>query len=144
VKDLPSFHANAITILISGILTLKDVLIRVETIPPLSHKFLGSILLILTTSAVIVFSNRNPSGEPTNIISRSLPILSKMTYPIYLLHFEVGFSLIYLSIKIGLTSKEAFLASFVGIMIISFLLVKIIEPRCNKYIRKYLLNFESK
>ena len=130
---------NSITISISLILTLKNVLYRIEEHPTLNHKFLSSLLLVLFMCAVILYSQRPVKYEISSSRMYLIQTLSRMTYPIYLLHLEVGLTFVYLFLKLGLGSPGAFGAGFLVITAISAFIVLIFEPISKKLLRKHVL-----
>jgi peptidoglycan/LPS O-acetylase OafA/YrhL len=139
VKSKKDFFSNIFTILISMVLTLKFVFTRIEAHPLLENKFFASLLLLFFMSGVIIFANTK-FRTPTRQFGNFIKILSLMTYPIYLIHLEVGLTFIYLFLISGLSSMSAFLAAFMTILVISYLIVKIIEPFIIKNISQYFLD----
>jgi peptidoglycan/LPS O-acetylase OafA/YrhL len=139
VKSKKDFFSNIFTILTSMVLTLKFVFDRIEAHPLLQHKFFVSLVLLFFMSGIIIFSNIRLSS-PTRQFGNFIKMLSLMTYPIYLIHLEVGLTFIYLFLILGLSSMFAFLAAFTAILVISFLIVKIVEPFIKKIIPQYFLD----
>lgn len=140
VKSAEDFLANIFTIFVSLVLTLKFVFHRVDAYPFLHHKFIMSVLLVACMSGIIIYSNRRVVSSPTNLIRQSIRTLSLMTYPIYLIHLEVGLTFVYLYLQIGITSKLSFLASAITILVISYLVVRFFEPFCKKIIFQYFVS----
>jgi len=138
VKSKKDFLSSLFTISISMVLTLKFVFSRVVHFPQLHHKFIASVLLVISMTVLIIFSNRPATSSSTKILNKFIPTLSRMTYPIYLIHFEVGLSLVYFCIRFGLSSKDAFLVALSIIVVISFVVVQYFEPFCKKIFYKYV------
>lgn len=130
---------NSITISISLVLTLKNVLFRVEEHPSLPNKFAASILLVLFMCVMILYSQRPVRYKISSKNMFLIQTLSRMTYPIYLLHLEVGLAFVYFFMKLGLSSPSAFGAGFLAITVISCFIVLIFEPISKKLLRNHVL-----
>lgn len=138
VKTKRDFFSNIFTISVSMVLTLKFVFQRVDAYPLLSHKFISTVLLVFFMSGIIIYSNRLVASSPTNFFRKSIQTLSLMTYPIYLIHLEVGLALVYIYLTLGLPPQFSFLAALLTILVISFAVVRFYEPFCKKAFNKYV------
>ena len=89
-------------------------------------------------SGIIIYSNRLVASSPTNFFRKSIQTLSLMTYPIYLIHLEVGLTLVYIYLTLGLPPQFSFLAALLTILVISFAVVRFYEPFFKKTFNKYV------
>ena len=69
--------------------------------------------------------------------SRSIAVLSLMTYPLYLLHAETGQPLISFFVKEGLSSKVSMLISLITVLLFSYVLVQFLEPSARRLLGKF-------
>jgi peptidoglycan/LPS O-acetylase OafA/YrhL len=139
IKSRGDLFSNIFTLSISFVLILRTILHRVESFPDLRHKFFASFLLLICMSGIIIYSNKPVKNPRTNLLIKSVPTLSRMTYPIYLLHLEVGLAFVYFFVKAGLTSGYAFIASLLLVLVISYVIVRFFEPFCKRIIFKYFV-----
>ena len=119
-------------------LTLKFVFHRVNAYPLLQHKFVSTVLLVFFMSGIIIYSNQLVERSRTNFIRKPIQTLSLMTYPIYLIHLEVGLTFVYIYSTLGLSPEFAFLTALLTILVISFAVVRFYEPFCKKFFSKYV------
>jgi peptidoglycan/LPS O-acetylase OafA/YrhL len=140
VKTRSDFFANIFTISVSMALTLKFVFYRVDAYPLLQYKFVSTVLLVIFMSGIIIYSNQLVEGSRTNFIAKSIQTISLMTYPIYLIHLEVGLTFVYIYLTLGLLPQFAFLAALLTILVISYAVVRFYEPFCKKIFNKYVLS----
>ena len=73
-------------------------------------------------------------GKPR--LLAAIATLALMTYPIYLLHETVGLSIVSLLVRGGFPVPLAMIIVFAGVLLVSFLSVKQVEPFARKALRK--------
>ena len=137
IKSKKDFFSNIFTFSISLVLTLKFVIQRVVTLPQLEHKFIMSFLLVVFMSGIIIYSNRPFTGSTESFSRKFITTLSRMTYPIYLIHLEVGLTFVYFYLTMGLPSQYAFLAALLTILAISYGVVQFFEPLFKRVFNKH-------
>lgn len=128
VKVLP-------TILISGVLSLKELNNRIINTEAFQYRWFLYLLFAIVIPIIIIRSNRHSGrkvGAARQTFNREAARLALMTYPIYLLHEAIGMSLISMLVQQGFRVRVAYLAVTIFILAISFLLVSYIEPFFRK------------
>jgi peptidoglycan/LPS O-acetylase OafA/YrhL len=127
------FKKNLIRISVAFTLSLKLILSRIEESPELDGKFLTSVIVLLSCTLVIYFSGRTKQ-KSNGVRSRSIvSTLSLMTYPLYLIHQEIGMTIISILSKNQISIFVSFFLTLAIVLLVSWLLVCFVEPKVKKY-----------
>jgi peptidoglycan/LPS O-acetylase OafA/YrhL len=103
-----------------------------------SHKFLMSIFLLIFIIIIIISSTVYYSNIRITKESKFTTKLSLMTYPIYLIHIEGGYSIIKILYEKNVSIPISFLLAFGIIMSWSYFIVSVFEPYFKKVMYKYV------
>lgn len=101
------------------------------------EQFLWIVGLLTLAVTVIIWSSLRPAFTPRRLwIRKRVQTLSLMTYPIYLLHFEFGMTVIRRLGELGLTLPLAVMGSLAVVLLLSWLSVRYYEPWARRSIKR--------
>jgi peptidoglycan/LPS O-acetylase OafA/YrhL len=137
VKDI---RANAIRFSVALVLSTKVMLTRVEANPMLSNKFITTLLVIFSCIGLLIYSGRSTMGLRKSKISTSISTLALMTYPIYLLHEQIGLSVISILLVQDYAIITSYMITSFSILLVSWVSVRCIEPKLKKMMQTHLFS----
>jgi peptidoglycan/LPS O-acetylase OafA/YrhL len=97
------------------------------------------IPMLVVPSAVILWATLRPATSTRfPWMRRQVAVLALMTYPLYLLHYDIGLGIIAWLKQLGLETAVAIVASAAVIMTLSWVSVQIYEPRARRWLSRLL------
>jgi peptidoglycan/LPS O-acetylase OafA/YrhL len=135
ITNLRNFKKYFVVVIFSAALSEKVLISRV---PEMQHKFLFSFILLPIVILIILSSNFRDLSTILPSLNRPLETLSLMTYPIYLLHVNLGMGIVSKLYGDGLSSSLCYLTAFSFTLFVSWFSVKYYEPQFRKFYKKYL------
>lgn len=101
------------------------------------EQFLWIVGLLTLAVTVIMWSSLRPAFTPRGTwVRKRVQTLSLMTYPIYLLHFEFGMTVIRRFGELGFDLPLAVTGSLAVVLLLSWLSVRYYEPWARRSIRR--------
>jgi peptidoglycan/LPS O-acetylase OafA/YrhL len=128
-SNLMEFRRWSPTIVIGSVLVGKKIIERIDGLySPHKHSILV-IILLATIELVILFGPRLDRLIKNARVLALVSTLALMTYPIYLLHEQLGLSIISLLENNAISTSFAYLIVFVLLMTLSFVITTFLEPK---------------
>lgn len=137
-----SLRTNGLAILVAVACSVYTLMLRTAEMGVSGYVQLFWVVAVLGVSlAFILWSSlRRPTGRPQTRAARAIQTLSLMTYPIYLLHLEIGLNVVLILRAFELDNPAfaalSYLAGLALVIVLSWLSVKWFEPRARALLRR--------
>lgn len=95
-------------------------------------------VLVFGTAGVIFVAQVAPNPILPQIANRIIVGLALMTYPIYLLHFNLGATVIRFVYEAGASGAVSMVVGLMAILLVSWAITFQLEPRIRNRVRSYL------
>ena len=135
ISSFSALKKNALRLSVSLVMSVKLIFSRIETDIHLQNKFFMSLFIVIVCTLIIVLSSTFESRVMNTQLGTFTGTLALMTYPIYLLHQEIGLSLISVLFRMNNSVLISYLISLATVLFTSWLLVRFIEPKTKTFLK---------
>lgn len=140
ISSFMELKENALRLIVALVMSVKVIFLRIETDIHLQNKFFMSIFIVVVCTLIIVLSSTFESKVKNTQLGNFTGTLALMTYPIYLLHEQIGLSLISVLLRMNNSVVISYLVSLATIFFTSWLLVRFIEPKIKTLLKNSIFN----
>ena len=140
ISSFSALKKNALRLSVSLVMSVKLIFSRIETDIHLQNKLFMSLFIVIVCTLIIVLSSTFESRVMNTQLGTFTGTLALMTYPIYLLHQEIGLSLISVLFRMNNSVLISYLISLATVLFTSWLLVRFIEPKAKTFLKNSIFN----
>ena len=140
ISSFIELKKNDLRLSVSLVLSIKLIFSRIETEVNLQNKFFMCIFIVIVCALTIALSSTFESKFRNTKLGAFTGTLALMTYPIYLLHEQIGLSLISVLLRMNNSILISYLTSMVTVFFTSWLLVRFIEPRIKTFLKNSIFD----